>query len=75
MSTELELAEIGEKDIIVCRDVHKWYHDFYVLKGISLTVKRQEVVVICGPSGSGKSTFIRAISAARRRSRLSRTLM
>lgn len=49
-------------DIIVCRDVHKWYDDFHVLQGVSLTVKRQEVVVICGPSGSGKSTFIRTIN-------------
>jgi general L-amino acid transport system ATP-binding protein len=57
-----ELDVIGEDDVIVCRDVHKWYHDFYVLKGISLTIKRQEVVVICGPSGSGKSTFIRTIN-------------
>jgi len=50
------------EDIIICRDVHKWFDDFYVLRGISLTVKRQEVIVICGPSGSGKSTFIRTIN-------------
>ena len=53
---------IGDDDIIVCRDVHKWYRDFYVLRGVTLTVKRQEVVVICGPSGSGKSTFIRTLN-------------
>jgi len=49
-------------DIIVCRDVHKWFDDFHVLKGVSLNVKRQEVIVVCGPSGSGKSTFIRTIN-------------
>ncbi len=49
-------------DIIVCRDVHKWFDDFHVLRGVSLNVKRQEVIVICGPSGSGKSTFIRTIN-------------
>jgi general L-amino acid transport system ATP-binding protein len=49
-------------DIIICRDVHKWFEDFHVLQGVSLTVKRQEVIVICGPSGSGKSTFIRTIN-------------
>ncbi len=49
-------------EIIVCRDVHKWYDSFHVLKGINLTVKRREVVVVFGPSGSGKSTFIRCIN-------------
>ena len=48
--------------IIVCRDVHKWFGDFHVLKGVSLEVQRREVIVICGPSGSGKSTFIRTIN-------------
>jgi general L-amino acid transport system ATP-binding protein len=52
---------IGD-DIIICRDVHKWFGDFHVLRGVSITVKRQEVIVICGPSGSGKSTFIRTIN-------------
>jgi general L-amino acid transport system ATP-binding protein len=43
-------------------DLHKWFGDFHVLKGIDLTVKKQERIVICGPSGSGKSTLIRCIN-------------
>jgi general L-amino acid transport system ATP-binding protein len=49
-------------DIITARDVNKWYGEFHALRGVSLAVKRQEVVVIIGPSGSGKSTFIRCIN-------------
>jgi general L-amino acid transport system ATP-binding protein len=49
-------------DIIVIRNVDKWYGKFQALRNINLTVKRQEVVVIIGPSGSGKSTLIRTIN-------------
>jgi general L-amino acid transport system ATP-binding protein len=48
--------------IISVQDVHKWYGDFHVLKGVNMEVKRREVIVIFGPSGSGKSTFIRTIN-------------
>jgi general L-amino acid transport system ATP-binding protein len=51
-----------QEEIIVCRDVHKWFGNFHALKGINLTVHKREVVVIFGPSGSGKSTFIRCIN-------------
>jgi general L-amino acid transport system ATP-binding protein len=52
----------SEKEIIVCRNVNKWFDDFHVLRGIDLTVRVGEVIVIFGPSGSGKSTFIRTIN-------------
>ena len=52
----------NEQAMIICKDVHKWYGDFHALKGISMEVQKQEVVVIFGPSGSGKSTFIRTIN-------------
>jgi len=49
-------------DVIVARDVHKWFGQLHVLRGINLTVRAGEVVVIFGASGSGKSTFIRTIN-------------
>ena len=60
MTVEQEKA--AAEYIIVCRDVHKWYGEFHVLKGITTSVKQGEKVVILGPSGSGKSTFIRTIN-------------
>jgi len=48
--------------IIQCEDIHKWYGNFHVLKGISMDVFPREVIVIFGPSGSGKSTFIRTLN-------------
>jgi len=57
------MSEIEKtQEIIVCRDVHKWFDSFHALKGINLTIQKGEVIVIFGPSGSGKSTFIRCIN-------------
>lgn len=52
----------SEQPIIITRDVHKWFGSFHALRGISMEVKKGEVIVIFGPSGSGKSTFIRTIN-------------
>jgi len=49
-------------ELIICKDVHKWFGDFHVLKGITTSVREREVVVVIGPSGSGKSTWIRTIN-------------
>ncbi len=53
---------MNSEEIIICRDVHKWFGDFHVLRGVTTAVRKGEVVVICGPSGSGKSTFIRTLN-------------
>jgi general L-amino acid transport system ATP-binding protein len=52
----------GAEDMIICRDIRKWYGDYEALRGISIEVKQGEVIVIIGPSGSGKSTFIRTLN-------------
>ena len=48
--------------IIRMENVHKWFGQLHVLRGIDLEVQRGEVVVIIGPSGSGKSTLLRTIN-------------
>lgn len=49
-------------NIISMKKIDKYYDDFYVLKNVDFSVKKGEIVVICGPSGSGKSTLIRCIN-------------
>ena len=45
----------GERnEIIVARDVHKWFGQLHVLRGIDLTVTAGEVVVIFGAVGLGQ---------------------
>jgi polar amino acid transport system ATP-binding protein len=48
--------------MIELRNVHKSFGHLEVLKGISASVEKSEVVCIIGPSGSGKSTILRCIN-------------
>ena len=48
--------------ILEVRDLHKYYEKQEVLKGISTTVKKGDVIAIIGPSGCGKSTFLRSLN-------------
>jgi general L-amino acid transport system ATP-binding protein len=57
-----DTGERQVEDIIICRDVHKWFGELHVLTGINIRIAPKEVLVIAGPSGSGKSTFIRTIN-------------
>ncbi|MEM0934583.1 MAG: amino acid ABC transporter ATP-binding protein [Pseudomonadota bacterium] len=64
LATQTERApgarRLGEP-IVVIDGVEKSFHGTPVLRNVSLTVRKREVVVICGRSGSGKSTLLRCI--------------
>jgi len=52
-----------DQPLVSIKNVHKSFGDLEVLKGVSLDVRKGEVICIIGPSGSGKSTLIRCINA------------
>jgi polar amino acid transport system ATP-binding protein len=58
-----DAAWTPDQPIVTIRDVHKSFGKVEVLKGVSMNVRKGEVVCIIGPSGSGKSTLLRCINA------------
>ena len=50
------------KELIKVTNLKKSFGDLEVLKGLNVTIKEKEVVVVIGPSGSGKSTFLRCLN-------------
>ena len=60
---KIKKEDISSEDTVIeIVNMHKWYGDFHVLNNINITVKKKEIIVVCGPSGSGKSTLIRCIN-------------
>ena len=49
-------------EMIKTVDLHKSFGDLHVLKGVSQTIEKGEVVSVIGPSGGGKSTFLRCLN-------------
>ncbi len=47
--------------MIQARNIHKFYGDLQVLKGVGISIKKSEVVSIVGASGAGKTTLLQIL--------------
>lgn len=61
LGNAMEQSQNGDPLVVIDR-INKHFGAVHVLKDISATIQRGEVVVVIGPSGSGKSTLCRAIN-------------
>jgi ABC-type Fe3+/spermidine/putrescine transport system ATPase subunit len=53
--------EENERPMLILKDIHKFYGKNEVIKGVSLEVRKGELVTFVGPSGCGKTTLLRLI--------------
>ena len=63
-NTNIEKSN-GKNDSVVILKIDRLCKDFgshKVLKGITTTISKGEVIAIIGPSGCGKSTFLRSLN-------------
>jgi len=54
--------ELQAQEMIVIKNLSKWFGSFCAVNDVSFTVARSKTLVVIGPSGSGKSTVLRCIN-------------
>ncbi|MBV1924445.1 MAG: ATP-binding cassette domain-containing protein, partial [Flavobacteriaceae bacterium] len=47
--------------MIKAKNIHKYFDDLHVLKGVDLEIKKKEIVSIVGASGTGKTTLLQIL--------------
>lgn len=47
--------------MIYAKNIHKYYGDLHVLKGVNLNIEKSEIVSIVGASGAGKTTLLQIL--------------
>lgn len=56
------MSDNMQKPLIQVESLEKRFGDLHVLKGVTVEIKKGDVVFVVGPSGSGKSTFLRCLN-------------
>jgi branched-chain amino acid transport system ATP-binding protein len=61
--TSPAIATAGPSEVLLeLRDVHTYYGRIHALQGISLEVRKGEIVTLIGANGAGKTTILKTIS-------------
>ncbi|MUP45830.1 ABC transporter ATP-binding protein [Gramella sp. BOM4] len=55
--------------MILAKNIHKYYGDLHVLKGVDLHIRKSEIVSIVGASGAGKTTLLQIMGTLDRPSK------